>query len=118
MCSAEDHGLHNSYHRDQNKYESCRFAGVTKGLSLCIGHFPRRSWHVGYLSCLERQSPRLRLFRIPSKDRLFCPLFLSPSLPTNQLKFVLCLNAMITRIVILDTYGTDILVQCTFAFRH
>lgn len=101
------------YRRDQNKYESCHSAGITQGLSLCTVNFPR-SWHVGYLSCLERQSPRLSLFRIPSNFKEGFSVLLSPSLPTNQLKFVLCLNATMTRIVILDTYYTDVLVHAPF----
>lgn len=69
--------------RDQSKYESCHFADITQGLFICTHPFPRRSRHAGHLSCLERQPPRLNLFRIPSniKEDFCVPSFCLPPSP-------------------------------------
>lgn len=120
MCSAEDPGLHNPLSQNPTQIRVwllCRYD--TRPVS-CTVHFPRASWHVGYLSSLERQFPRLSLFRITSNFKegfsvlYFC---LLPS-PTMQLKFVLCLNAVMTRAVILGRHDTHISGTCPFKFRH
>lgn len=75
---------------------------------------------MGYLSSLERQSPSLSLFRVTPNFKegfpvLYFCLLLSP---TMQLKFVLCLNAVMTRAVILGRRDTRMSGTCTFKFRH
>lgn len=120
MCSAEDDGLHNPLSQGPTQIQVwllCRYN--TRPIS-CTVHFPGASWHLGYLSSPDRQCPRLSLFRIiPNSKEGFSVLCFCPLLsPTMQLKFVLCLNAVMTRAVILRRYDTCISGTCTLKFRH
>lgn len=89
------------YFRDQTKYKSYSV------------HFCRRSWRVGYPRCLERQSPRLSLFRILSnfKEGFSALYFCLLPFPQISFKFVLCLNAVVTSMVSLDICDIDILLH-------